>query len=144
MTGEGSAGPDPGTAGGMAIDHAGIATGDADALVELYGDLLGCPVAHEERFDGMQVVFLDLGNGYFELLEPLDSEGPIASYLDDSGPGIHHLAVATPDVEAALDAAREAGVEPIDETPRPGAWGHDVAFLHPRSTGGVLFEFVEH
>jgi methylmalonyl-CoA/ethylmalonyl-CoA epimerase len=145
MTGGDSAGSIPGTDGGeMAIDHAGIATDDAETLVDLYSDLLDCPVAHEERFDGMQVVFLDLGNGYFELLEPVDSEGAIARYLDDSGPGIHHLAVATADIEGALDAAREAGVEPIDETPRPGAWGHDVAFLHPRSTGGVLLEFVEH
>jgi methylmalonyl-CoA/ethylmalonyl-CoA epimerase len=144
MTGSDSAGSDPGTDGGVTIDHAGIATDDAETLVDLYSDLLDCPVAHEERFDGMQVVFLDLGNGYFELLEPVDSEGAIARYLDDSGPGIHHLAVATADIEGALDAAREAGVEPIDETPRPGAWGHDVAFLHPRSTGGVLLEFVEH
>jgi len=127
----------------MHFDHAGVATDDADALVDLYGDLLGCPVAHEETFDGMRVVFLDVGNGYIELLEPRDG-GPIASYLDDNGPGIHHLAVATDDIEDALGRAREAGVSLIDEEPRPGAWGHDVAFLHPKSTGGVLVEFVEH
>jgi len=128
----------------MHFDHAGVATDDAGHLADLYAGLLGCEVAHEETFDGMQVVFLDLGNGYFELLEPLDEEGPIASYLDDHGPGIHHLAVATDGIEAALDRAREAGLDLVDEEPRDGAWGHEVAFLHPASTGGVLLELVEH
>ena len=127
----------------MQFDHAGVATDDADALAALYGDLLDAPVAHEEEFDGMSVAFLDLNGSYLELLEPRE-EGTIASYLDRHGPGIHHLAFATDDVAAALDAAREAGVELIDEEPRPGAWGHEVAFLHPGSTGGALIEFVEH
>ena len=128
----------------MEFDHAGIATADAAATAEQFSALLGADVVHEEEFDGMEVVFLDLGNGYFELLEPLDDEGAIARYLDREGPGIHHLALATPDVGAALERAREMGIECIDEEPRPGAWGHEVAFLHPRSTGGILLEFVEH
>lgn len=128
----------------MQIDHAGIATEEAERLTDLYADVFGCGVAHEETVDGMRVIFLDLGNGYVELLEPLGAGGPIASYLASDGPGIHHLALATDDVEAALDRAREAGIDLIDETPRAGAWGHDVAFLHPASTGGVLFEFVQH
>jgi methylmalonyl-CoA/ethylmalonyl-CoA epimerase len=128
----------------MELDHAGIATDDADALAELYTDLFDTPIVHEETFDGMAVVFLDCGNGYFELLEPLDDGGAIARYLDHDGPGIHHLALETDDVRGALDRAREHGVERIDDEPRPGAWGHDVAFLHPGSTGGVLIEFVEH
>jgi methylmalonyl-CoA/ethylmalonyl-CoA epimerase len=129
----------------MHFDHAGVATDDADALADLYAVAFDVPVAHEETFDGMRVTFLDLGNGYFELLEPLpDTEGAIATYLERGGPGIHHLALATPDVEAALAAAVEAGVDPIDDEPRPGAWGHEVAFLHPESTGGILLELVEH
>ena len=128
----------------MQFDHAGIATADADALAEQYATLFDASVAHEEQFDGMAVVFLDLGNGYFELLEPIDGEGAIAGYLDENGPGIHHLAVATDDVDAALDRARGMGLDLVDEEPRRGAWGHDVAFLHPKSTGGVLLEFVEH
>jgi methylmalonyl-CoA/ethylmalonyl-CoA epimerase len=127
----------------MHFDHAGIATDDAKRLAELFGDLCGLPVAHEESFEGMTVIFLDSGTGYFELLEP-DGEGAIATYLDRNGPGIHHLALATEDIEGALDRAAELGVERIDEAPRPGAWGHQVAFLHPRSTGGILIEFVEH
>ena len=125
----------------MKFDHAGIATADADAARSLFEELLGAPAVHEERFDGMAITFLDLGNGYLELLEPLD-DGPIARYLDRNGPGIHHLAFVTDDVEAALDRAGAAGIECIDEEPRPGAWGHEVAFLHPKSTGGVLVEFV--
>ncbi|EMA42273.1 methylmalonyl-CoA epimerase [Halococcus morrhuae DSM 1307] len=127
----------------MNFDHAGIATDDADDLAELYADLFDTPVVHEERFDGMDVRFLDCGDGYFELLEPRE-EGTIARYLDRNGPGIHHLALATGDIGSALDRMDERGVELIDEEPRPGAWGHDVAFLHPKSTGGILVELVEH
>jgi len=128
----------------MHFDHAGIATDDAEGLADLYTELFDTHVAHEETFDGMKVVFLSLGNGYFELLEPLDDEGAIASYLDSNGPGIHHLAVATDDIEAALATAREMGISLIDEEPRQGAWGHEVAFLHPSDTGGILIEFVHH
>ncbi|MFC7226631.1 methylmalonyl-CoA epimerase [Salinirubellus salinus] len=128
----------------MQFDHAGIATDDADQLADLYGTLFDAPVAHKEVMDdGLRVVFLDLGDGYFELLEPTDG-GTVARYLDRNGPGIHHLAVATEDIEAALETARDAGVSLIDEQPRPGAWGHEVAFLHPKDTGGVLLEFVQH
>ena len=128
----------------MHIDHAGIATADATSLADQYAELFDCQIAHEEEFDGMAVVFLDFGNGYFELLEPLESEGAIASYLDRNGPGIHHLAVATDDIEGALETARELDIDLIDESPRAGAWGHEVAFMHPSSTGGVLLEFVQH
>jgi methylmalonyl-CoA/ethylmalonyl-CoA epimerase len=127
----------------MDLDHIGIATDDAPRLAELYADLLGTAVVHEELFDGMRVVFLELEHGYFELLEP-EEEGTISRYLDRNGPGIHHVAFETPEIEAALEDARALGVELIDEEPRPGAWGHTVAFLHPKSTGGVLVEFVQH
>ena len=127
----------------MHFDHAGIATDDATALADLFTDLFDLEVAHEEEFDGMRVVFLDCGNGYFELLEPLE-DGTIARYLESNGPGIHHLALATDDVDAALERARELGIDLVDEEGRPGAWGHTVAFLHPKSTGGILVEFVEH
>ena len=127
----------------MHFDHAGIATDDATAMADLFTDLFGLEVAHEEEFDGMRVVFLDCGNGYFELLEPVE-DGTIARYLESNGPGIHHLALATDDVEAALERARALGIDLVDEEGRPGVWGHTVAFLHPKSTGGILLEFVEH
>ncbi|GAB3027729.1 methylmalonyl-CoA epimerase [Natronobiforma cellulositropha] len=128
----------------MRIDHVGIATDDAAALAELFADLLAVEVVHEETFDGLRVVFLDCENSLFELLEPVDDEGPIARFLERRGSGIHHVAFETDDAAAALERAREVGIEPVDEEPRPGAWGHEVAFLHPRDTGGVLVEFVEH
>ncbi|GCF12452.1 methylmalonyl-CoA epimerase [Haloarcula mannanilytica] len=129
----------------MKFDHAGIATDDADPLAELFADAFGAPVVHEETFDSLQVTFLDMGNGYFELLEPLpDADGAIPRYLDSNGPGIHHVALETDDIAAALEAVSDCGIDLIDEEPRPGAWGHDVAFLHPKTTGGVLVELVEH
>jgi methylmalonyl-CoA/ethylmalonyl-CoA epimerase len=127
----------------MHFDHAGVATEDARALAELYAALFGLEIAHEEEFDGMRVVFLDCENGYLELLEPLD-DGTIAQYLERNGSGIHHLALATDDIEGALETARDHDVALVDEEPRPGAWGHTVAFLHPKDTGGILIEFVEH
>ena len=128
----------------MHFDHAGSATRNADSLTFLFEDLLGVDVAHQEWFDGMKLVFLEVGEGYLEVIEPTDEDGTIARYLDSEGPGIHHLAFATDDIEAALARADDRGIERIDEEPRQGAWGHTVAFLHPRDTGGVLVEFVEH
>ena len=127
----------------MRFDHAGVATEDAESLAFRYEDLFDCAIAHEERFGDLRVLFLGLENGYFELLEPRE-EGTISRFLENHGPGLHHIALETDDIEAALENAAEVGVELIDEDPRPGAWGHDIAFLHPESTGGVLVEFVEH
>lgn len=128
----------------MQLDHVGIATNDAAHLADMYVDILGCDRVHEESFDGMWIVFLEVGTGtYLELLEPRE-DGPIDSYLAEHGSGIHHVAFETADIDAALDRARGYGIELVDETSRDGAWGHDVAFLHPGSTGGILIEFVEH
>ena len=127
----------------MHVDHVGVATADSDGLAGLYEELLDAPVVQRETFGDLAVVFLDCDNGYFELLEPTDESGTIARYLDARGSGLHHIALATDDLGAALSNAADLGVELIDEAPRPGAWGHDVAFLHPHSTGGVLVEFVE-
>lgn len=128
----------------MHVDHIGIATEDADRLADLYGALFHAPVAHEEEFDGMWVTFLEVDGAYFELLEPLETDTPIGRYLSDRGPGMHHIALATDDIRGAIENAKAEGASMIDEEPRPGAWGHEVAFLHPESTGGVLVEFVEH
>jgi methylmalonyl-CoA/ethylmalonyl-CoA epimerase len=130
----------------MEFDHAGVATDDAAETAALFGDLLGAENVHEETDEerGMRFVFLDLGNGYIEVIEPLDDTSTIADYVAEDGPGLHHVAFATDDAAAALAHARDLGVETIDDEPRPGAWGHDIAFLHPRDTAGVLVEFVEH
>lgn len=126
----------------MRVHHVGVATRDAASLAKRYEALLEATTVHEERFDGMEVVFLDLDGQYLELLEPR-ADGVIDRFLDERGPGVHHVAYETDDVEGALERARDLGVERIDESPRPGAWGHEVAFLHPNSTDGVLIEFVE-
>ena len=118
----------------MRFDHAGVATENAESLAFRFEDLFGCEIAHEEWLGDLKVMFMSLENGYFELLEPT-AHGTIAAYLENHGPGLHHV---------ALETAENVGVERIDEEPRDGAWGHDVAFLHPDSTGGVLVEFVEH
>lgn len=130
----------------MEFDHAGVATDDAAETATLFADLLDAENVHEETDEdrGMRFVFLDLGNGYIEVIEPLDGASTIADYVDENGPGLHHVAFATADASAALDRAREMGIETLDDEPRPGAWGHDIAFLHPRDTAGVLVEFVEH
>ena len=128
----------------MHVDHIGIATEDADELADLYGELFHGLVAHEEEFEGMWVTFLEIDGAYFELLEPLDADTTIGRYLERRGSGIHHVALATDDIHDALENARAAGVDLIDDEPRAGAWGHEVAFLHPGSTGGVLIEFVQH
>lgn len=129
----------------MQIDHIGVATRDADELEAMYTELLGGEVAHRESLNGMGVVFIDVGSGsgYLELLEP-QSKGPIDRYLESDGSGIHHVAFQTTDIDGAMTRAEEIGVNLIDETPRDGAWGHEIAFLHPDSTGGMLIEFVQH
>jgi methylmalonyl-CoA/ethylmalonyl-CoA epimerase len=127
----------------MRLHHAGIATRDVDALAERFVALFDGAIVHEETLDDMDVVFVGLeGGATLELLEPT-GDGPIADYLDASGLGVHHLAFATDAIDATLDRARDLGVDLVDESPRPGARGHRVAFCHPRSTGGVLVEFVE-
>ena len=127
----------------LAFDHLGIATANGAELASTFEALFDVPVVHEETFDGMEIRFLELDGGYFELLEPTDG-GTIADFLDRHGAGIHHVALRTPNIEASLARARDVGVDLVDDAPRRGAWGHEVAFLHPRSTGGVLVEYVAH
>jgi len=127
----------------MRFDHAGIGTSEPMALAEQYAELFDGSIAHEESFDGMEFVFLEVGGAYFELVGPVAEDSEIAEYLDAEGPSIHHLAVTTDDIEAAVDHARGMGIEPLDEEPRRGAWGHEIVFLDPADTGGVLLEFVE-
>lgn len=128
----------------MHVDHIGIATEDVDEFADRYETVFGFDVVHEETFGGMKIAFLDVDGTYFELLEPIEADTTIGSYLDSRGPGMHHVAFAVDSIDAALERASDADVRTIDDDPRPGAWGHTVAFLHPASTGGVLVEFVEH
>src|SRR5437867_3145606 len=127
------------------LEHIGIAVRSLAARIPFYRDLLGLPLTREEDVptERVRVAFLGNAAAHIELLEPLADDGPIAEFLKKRGEGIHHLCFEVADIEAALDRARKAGVAVIGEAPRPGAGGRRVAFLHPRSTGGVLIELSE-
>jgi methylmalonyl-CoA/ethylmalonyl-CoA epimerase len=127
------------------IDHIGVATEDLDGAIALYEETLGMPVAHRETVEsqGVEAVLLDVGDGHVELLRPLGPDTPIGKYLDKRGPGLHHVAYAVDDIEGVLGRLKEAGIELIDSEPRVGIRDSRVAFVHPRSTGGVLTEIVE-
>jgi methylmalonyl-CoA/ethylmalonyl-CoA epimerase len=127
------------------IDHIGVATDDLEGAVALYETTLGMPVAHRETVEsqGVEAVLLDVGEGHVELLSPLGPETPVGKYLDKRGPGLHHVAYAVSDIDDVLNRLQEAGVELIDTEPRQGIRDSRVAFVHPRSTGGVLTEIVE-
>jgi methylmalonyl-CoA/ethylmalonyl-CoA epimerase len=127
------------------IDHIGVAVEDLDEAIRLYEQRLGMPLQHRETVEeqGVEAVLLGVGDSHVELLRPLGPDTAVGKFLQRSGPGLHHVAYGTDDIESALDAARTAGLGLIDERPRTGIRGSRVAFLHPKSTGGVLTELVE-
>jgi methylmalonyl-CoA epimerase len=127
------------------IDHIGVATDDLEGALALYEETLGMPVAYRETVEsqGVEAVLLDVGEGHVELLKPLGPETPVGKYLEKRGPGLHHVAYAVSDIDDVLSRLSEAGIELIDQEPRVGIRDSKVAFVHPRSTGGVLTEIVE-
>ena len=127
------------------IDHIGVATDDLDGAIALYEGTLGMPVAHRETVEsqGVEAVLLDVGEGHVELLRPLGPDTPIGKYLERRGPGLHHVAYAVEDIEDVLGKLKESGIDLIDSEPRVGIRRSRVAFVHPRSTDGVLTEIVE-
>ncbi len=127
------------------VDHVGIAVKDLEAASAVYAELLGVERQGVEEVaeQKVRVAFFPLGESEIELLEPTTDDSPIASFIAKRGPGIHHIAVRVDDLPAALERAREAGIRLIDEEPRSGAGGARIAFVHPKSTGGVLLELCE-
>ena len=127
------------------IDHVGVAVEDIDAALKLYEGAFGMPLVHRETVEeqGVEAVLLDVGDGHVELLSPLGSDTPVGKFLDRKGAGLHHVAYAVSDIERTLAELKENGVELIDAEPRTGIRNSRVAFLHPRSTGGVLTEIVQ-
>ena len=127
------------------IDHIGVAVEDLDEAIALYGERLGMELQHRETVEelGVEAVLLGVGESHVELLRPLGPDTAIGKFLSRSGPGLHHVAYGTDDIESAIDSVRSAGLRLIDERPRTGIRGSRVAFLHPKSTGGVLTELVE-
>ena len=127
------------------IDHIGVAVEDIDAAIALYRDSFEMELAHRETVEsqGVEAALLDVGDSHVELLAPLGDDTPVGRFLAKRGPGLHHVAYAVEDIDAALEKIAAAGIGLIDAEPRVGIRDSRVAFLHPRSTGGVLTEIVE-
>lgn len=129
----------------LPLDHVAIAVRSIAETLPLFESLTGASGSLRERVDsqGVEVAFVGVGECRLELVEPLTPESPVARFIDRRGPGLHHVAYRVPELETTLERLAAAGIHLIDERPRPGAHGRRVAFLHPRSTGGVLIELVE-
>lgn len=128
---------------GIRIAHLGIAVPALAEALPFYRDVLGMPEVQLDDADGARIAGVAAGEALVELLEPDGEETPIGKFLRKRGPGIHHICFAVDDIDAMLERCRTAGVRLIDETPRIGAEGKRIAFLHPSSTGGVLVELSE-
>jgi methylmalonyl-CoA/ethylmalonyl-CoA epimerase len=130
----------------MKVDHIGIATPEIDQALAVWRDALGLSVdsTGEVTEQGVRVAMLAVGETHIELLEPLSDDSPVGKFLQKRGPGIHHIALRVPDIREALRDLKAKGARLIDETPRVGANGCLVAFIHPVATNGVLLELVEH
>jgi methylmalonyl-CoA epimerase len=127
------------------INHIGLATAGIEEALRVFGDGLGIEVTGGEDLPGdmTRVVFAPLGESRLEFLEPINGEGPVQKFLEKRGPGIHHICLEVEDLPGMLDRLRLLGIELIDEQPRLGAHGTQVAFIHPKSANGVLIELVE-
>lgn len=129
----------------MTIDHIAIVVKDLEATLALYTQTLGFRQVYRETVadQGVEAVGLEAGDSVIELLRPLDPQSPIARFRGDADTKLHHTAYRVDDIEAALAGYRAKGVRLIDERPRKGAHGNLIAFLHPKSTGGVLIELCQ-
>ena len=127
------------------IDHIGVAVSDLDAAAELYRQNFRMAEQHRETVEeqGVEAILFEVGEGHVELIAPLGPETGVGRFIEKNGPGLHHVAYACDDIDSALSAVRDSGLRLIDEEPRRGIRGSRVAFLHPKSTGGVLTELVE-
>ncbi len=129
----------------MKIDHVAIVVKDLEKTLRLYTDVLGFTVAYRETIhdQNVEAVGLQAGESIIELLRPLSEESAIAAYRGDAESKLHHTAFRVHDLPAELTRLKDAGVRLIDEEPRPGAHGNMIAFLHPKSTAGVLIELCQ-
>lgn len=129
----------------MQIDHIAIVVKDLETMLDMYTGTLGFTQVYRETIaeQGVEAVGLAAGDSVVELLRPLDENSPIATYRGDAASKLHHTAYRVADLEAELARLKAAGVELIDEKPRRGAHGNRIAFLHPKSTGGVLIELCQ-
>ncbi len=127
------------------IEHIGIAVKDLTTSIKYYEDILGlkCYSIEEVKDQKVKTAFFKIGQTKIELLESTETDGPIGKFIERRGEGVHHIAFAVDEIEQALSEADGKGIRLIDNKPRKGAEGLNIAFLHPKSTGGVLTEFCE-
>ncbi|HVF40190.1 MAG TPA: methylmalonyl-CoA epimerase [Gemmatimonadaceae bacterium] len=129
---------------GTRISHVGIAVRSIEELLPFYREVLGLPDVPLEDADGARIAGIAAGETLVELLESEEMDSPIGRFVAKRGPGIHHLCFSVDDIDETLNRCRTAGIRLIDDTPRIGAEGKRIAFLHPGSTGGILVELSEH
>ncbi|WP_371365349.1 Ethylmalonyl-CoA/methylmalonyl-CoA epimerase [Sporomusa rhizae] len=129
----------------LKVDHIGIAVKDLEAAKKFYTDVLGMTAQGEEVVEQqkVKVCFIPSGDSEVELLESTSPDGPIAKFIERNGEGIQHIALRVNNIENALKELKEKGIRLIDETPRYGAGGASIAFIHPKATGGILLELSE-
>ena len=127
------------------VDHIGIAVKNIEVSLDYYIHTLGLKLLAIEEVvsQGVRVAFIDAGNVKLELLEPLGEDGPIAKFIDKRGEGVHHIAFGVTDIHSRMAELREKGVQLLQEVPKAGAGGAQVAFLHPKSSFGVLYELCD-
>ncbi len=125
------------------VDHIGIAVKDLDEAISLWKDKIGLPYDGVEEVPGVKVAFFPLGESSIELVAATEPEGGVAKFVEKTGGGVHHICLKVPDIKAALAELKEKGARLIDEEPREGAHGKLVAFIHPKTTGGVLLELSQ-
>jgi methylmalonyl-CoA/ethylmalonyl-CoA epimerase len=129
----------------LGVDHVAVMVADLDEAVRLWRDVLGLRAGVRELVpdQGVEVQMMYAGDTRIELVRPVRPDSPAAKFLAQRGPGLHHVALAVSDCAGAVQAARARGARMVDESPRAGAHGTRIAFVHPAATGGVLTEFVE-
>ena len=129
----------------LSIEHVGIAVDDLDEISDVFGNLLGLGLRSREKIDDQQVItdIYETGSGKLEFLKATSKDSPIARFIDKKSSGIHHIALIVDHLQPALDYLKDQGVQLIDEKPRIGAEGLSIAFIHPKSTSGILVELCE-
>ena len=136
------------------IDHIGVAVKDLDKYLDVFGEILGLEIHDFEEadpYEGLRIAFAKIGEADFEFLqdrmpdmdEKVTDQGDISRWIEKEGEGIHHIAVRVDDIDATIQEVKAKGLRVLDEKGRPGARGSRVAFIHPKSTGGILIHFVE-
>jgi len=130
----------------LGIDHIGIAVEKIEENLALYKDVIGLEYVGTEEVTDQKINagVLKAGDTVIELIEPITEDSPVRKFLDKKGPGVHHIAIGVKDIDSVIKGLLDAGVKMIDEKARPGAHNRMIAFLHPKSTGGILLEICEH